>query len=251
MSSLAISLIVFVIVFAGAMVGMFLRSLLPQHNLNDETKDVVKMGMGLVATMSALVLGLLISSAKNSFDALNNELTSLAAKVILLDETLALYGPETQEVRGLLRSGVVRAAEQMEMNEFSQLSKSRTSNRQVDELYQKVQGLSPKDDGQRSIQGRALSLVVSIQETRWVIYEHESTSISMPMLIILVFWLVTLFISFGIFSPTNKTAVTALLISALSISGAVLLILELYSPYGGIIRVSSTPLRAALMQLGN
>jgi hypothetical protein len=164
---------------------------------------------------------------------------------------LALYGPETHEVRGLLRGGVARVAERMEMNKSSKSSQVMASNREVDELYEKIQVLSPKDDGRRSIQGRALGLVVSIQESRWVIYEHESTSISMPMLIILVFWLVTLFISFGIFSPTNRTAVAALLISALSVSAAVLLILELYSPYGGIIRVSSTPLRAALMQMGN
>ena len=104
MSSFAISSIVFGVVFGGAMVGMFLRAVLPQHSLNDDTKDLVKMGMGLVATMSALVLGLLVSSAKNSYDALNSEWTRVAAKVILLDQTLALYGPEAKEVRDQLHA---------------------------------------------------------------------------------------------------------------------------------------------------
>jgi len=251
MSSLAISSIVFAIVLGGAMVGMLLRAVLPRHHLSDETKDVVKMGMGLVATMSALILGLLISSAKNSFDALSGELTGAASKVILLDRTLALYGPETKEVRDLLRSGVAGIVDRMEMKKSSKPSQVRATNREVDEVYEQIQGLSPKDDRQRSIQGRALGILVSLQETRWLVYEHESTSISMPMLLILVSWLVTLFISFGLFAPANWTAVTALLVSALSVSGAVLLILELYSPYGGIIKISSAPLRAALMQLGN
>jgi membrane-bound ClpP family serine protease len=137
------------------------------------------------------------------------------------------------------------------LKETANPSKLRASTREVDSLYENIQGLLPKDDRQRSIQTRALSILISLQETRWLMYEQESTSLSMPMLIILLSWLTTLFISFGLFAPANGTAVTALLVSALSVSGAVLLILELYSPYEGLIRISSAPLRAALTQLGN
>jgi len=251
MNSLAISSTVFAIVVGGTMVGMLLRAVLPQHHLSDETKDVVKMGMGLIATMTALVLGLLISSAKSSFDALSNELTGTSSKVILLDRTLARYGPETKEVRDLLRSVVAGVVDRMETKKLTMPSQVRTANREIDEVYDKIQGLSPKDDRQRSIQGRALGILSSLQEARWLIYEHESTSISMPMLIILVSWLTTLFMSFGLFAPANGTSVTALLVSAFSVSGAILLILDLYSPYGGLIKISSAPLRAALTQLGN
>jgi hypothetical protein len=251
MNSFAISSIVFGVVFGGAMVGMLLRAVLPQHSLNDDTKDLVKMGMGLVATMSALVLGLLISSAKNSYDALNGEWTRVAAKAILLDRTLALYGPEAKEVRNQLHSGVEGMIERMEIKKSAKPSQVSASNREIDEVYKKIQGLSPNDDKQRSIQGRALDILGSIQEIKWVIFEHQATSISMPMLIILVSWLVTLFISFGLFAPPNRTAFTALLVSALSVSSAVLLILELYAPYGGMIRVLSTPFRVALTQMGN
>ena len=251
MNSFAISSIVFGVVFGGAMVGMFLRAVLPQHSLNDDTKDLVKMGMGLVATMSALVLGLLVSSAKNSYDALNGEWTRVAAKVILLDRTLALYGPEAKEVRDQLHAGVEGMIERMETKKSAKPSQVSASNREIDEVYKKIQGLSPNDDKQRSIQSRALEILGSIQEMKWVIFEHEATAISMPMLIILVSWLVTLFISFGLFAPANRTAFTALFVSALSVSGAVLLILELYAPYGGIIRVMSTPFRVALTQMGN
>jgi hypothetical protein len=243
------SSIVFAFVFGGAMFGMFLRAVLPQNHLSDDSKDVVKMGMGLVATMSALVLGLLVSSAKSSFDTVSNEMTRASSEIILLDRTLALYGPESKEVQDQLRSSVAGVVDRLK--ETANPSKLRASTREVDSLYENIQGLLPKDDRQRSIQTRALSILISLQETRWLMYEQESTSISMPMLIILLSWLTTLFISFGLFAPANGTAVTALLVSALSVSGAVLLILELYSPYEGLIRISSAPLRAALTQLGN
>jgi hypothetical protein len=97
MSSMAISSIVFACVFGGAMLGMFIRAILPQHHLRSDSKDVVKLGMGIVATLSALVLGLLIASAKGSYDAQSAELTQMSAKIILLDRLLAHYGPETKK----------------------------------------------------------------------------------------------------------------------------------------------------------
>lgn len=95
MNSLAIGLIVFFCVFGGALVGLFLHSALPEHHLGGESKDAVKVGIGLIATMTALVLGLLVSTAKASYDAKHNELTQMAADTLLLDRVLASYGPET------------------------------------------------------------------------------------------------------------------------------------------------------------
>jgi len=235
------------------MIGMFLRVVLPQSCLSEDSKDVVKMGMGLglVATMAALVLGLLVSSAKSSFDALSNEMSRASSEVILLDRTLALYGPVSKEARDQLRSSVARVVDRLK--ESTNPSQLRSPTHEVDSLslYEKIQGLLPKDDRQRSIQTRALSILISLQETRWLMYEQESTSISLPMLIIRISWLTTLFISFGLLAPANGTAITTLSVSALSVSGAILLILELYSPYEGLIKISNAPLRAALTQLGN
>ena len=244
MSPIAISSIVFAFVFGGALTGMYLRVVLPQHYLSDDSKDVVKIAMGLVATMSALVLGLLVSSAKGSFDSQSGEMTRASAKIILLDRTLALYGPETKEARELLHSVVAGMVDRMEL-------KKSALTHEADNLYEKIQTLLPKDDSQRSIQSRALGLLISLQESRWLIYEQESTAISIPMLVILLSWLTALFISFGLFARVNGATVTALLVSAFSVSGAVLLILELYAPYEGLIKISSAPLRAALAQLGN
>jgi hypothetical protein len=252
MSSIAISLIVFAVVFAGALFGMFLRTVLPEHHLNDSSKDVVKLGMGLVATMSALVLSLLISSAKSSFDAQSAEVTDASARIILLDRTLALYGPETNEARQLLRSSIARVFERLWPKNRDRVVVSALGEPSsgMESLYVMVQGMSPKDDRQRSIQTQALNILVVLGQLRWLMYEQQSTSISMPLLIVLVSWVTTLSISFGIFAPYNATVIASLLVTSMSVAAAIFLILELYKPYGGLIHISSAPMRIALAHLG-
>jgi len=251
MSSVAISSIVFAVVFGSALLGMSLRTVLPKDHLSDESRAIVMIAMGLVATMTALVLGLLISSAKSSFDALSSELTGSSSKVILLDRILANYGQDSKEVRDLLRSVVANVLNQMELKHPADPPHVAVGTRDMDAIYDKIQGLVPRDDRQRSIQAEALSVLKEIRQTHWLMYEQQSTSIPIPVLIILVSWLIVLFLSFGLYAPTNGTVVTSLLVSALSVSGAILLILELYSPHHGLIKISSAMLRAALTQLGN
>jgi hypothetical protein len=229
---------------------MFLRAALPKHHVSTESNDVVKMGMGLVATMSALVLGLLVASAKGSYDAQSTELTQMSAKIVLLDRVLAHYGLETKEARELLRGAVARILDQTWSQHRTSSSPLEPSSAGAEVLFDKIQGLSPKDTVQGSLKAQALSIAMDVGQTRWLMYEQGTTSISLPMLSVLVFWLTTLFISFGLFAPRNGTVVGSLLISALSVSGAILLILEMYTPYAGLIQVSSAPLRAALAHLG-
>src|SRR4029434_6094205 len=246
MSSIAVSLIVLACVFGGAMIGVFLRAALPQDHLSSESKDIVKLGMGLVGTMSALVLGLLVASAKGSYDTQSAELTQMSANIALLDRVLAVYGPETKEARALLRGAVARILDQM----WSSASLSVPTAAGGEILYEKIQGLSPENDTQRSLQGQALSMAVDLGKTRWLMYEQATTSVSMPLVVVLVCWLAAIFISFGLFAPFNATVVASLLVSALSVSGAIFLILEMYTPYAGLVQISDAPLRAALAHLG-
>jgi hypothetical protein len=250
MSSITISLIVFACIFGGALLGILLHTSLPQHHLAADSKDIVKLGMGLVGTMSALVLGLLVASAKGSYDAQSTELTQLAANIALLDRGLALYGPETKEERALLRGAVVRILDQMWAKDGASSSPVAPTSAGGEILYEKIQGLSPKNDAQRSLQAQALSITVDIGKTRWLMYEQAITSVSMPLLVVLVLWLTVIFISFGLFAPSNATVISSLFVSALSVSGAIFLILEMYGPYSGLIQISSAPLRAALAHLG-
>jgi hypothetical protein len=250
MSSIGISAIVFACVFGGAMFGMLIRSVLPQSHLKDDSKDAVKMGMGLVTTMCALVLSLLISSAKNSYDAQNTELTEMSAKVVMLDRILAHYGEETKESRDLLRHSVVRILDRMSSKELPGTYQTEAPQVDAEVVFDKIQALSPKDDRQRALHTEALTLMLNLGQTRWLQYAQGIHSVTIPLLVMLVFWLSTLFISFGLFAPANGTVVASLLVSALSVSGAILLIQDMYNPYGGLIQVSSAPVRAALTQLG-
>jgi hypothetical protein len=249
MNSLEISFVTLAIVFGGALLGIALRSVLPQDELSDESRDVVKLCVGLIATMAALVLGLLIASAKTSFDTQNAELTEMSSKVILLDRILAHYGPDAKEARDILRGTVAGALDSLSSRDAA-IPGQFGSSASGEVLYDKIQGLSPKDDAQRAIQAQALNLMVSLGQTRWLVAAQRGNSVSVPMLVVLVAWLTIIFISFGLFAPRNLTVIVSLLVSALSVSGAIFLILEMYSPYAGLIHVSGAPLRAALAHLG-
>jgi hypothetical protein len=230
--------------------GILLRRALPQTHLSADSNNAVSKGMGLVATMAALVLGLLVSSAKTFYDSQSTELTEMSAKVILLDRMLAHYGPETKEVRDVLRGTVADSINRIWPQERTRPSKLVAPSTDPEALIAKIQSLSPKDDSHRALQGQALSIGAGLIQTRWLMYEQQANSVSMPMLAILVFWLTAIFISFGLFTPRNATASTALFVAGLSVSGAIFLILEMYAPFGGLIEISSGPLRAALAQLG-
>jgi hypothetical protein len=250
MNSIAIGSITFAFGFGGALLGMAIRSALPQGHMSSESKDAVKVAMALVSTMCAIVLGLLIASAKSSYDTQNNELTDMSSKLILLDRVLAHYGPESKEAREELRNAAISALDHMWAKDNSGLSQMGPVSTNSEILYDKIQALSPKDDAQRSIQSQALSLVFALGQTRWLMYEQRAGSGSIPLLMVLIFWLTALFISFGLFAPRNATVYATLLVSALSVSFAIFLILELYTPYVGVIRISDTTLRAALARLG-
>jgi hypothetical protein len=226
---------------------MYLR--LPQGHSSAESKDVVKLGMGLLGTLAALVIGLLIASAKGSFDTQRNEFTQLAANAIFLDRMLARYGPETKEARDVLRQGVAGVVAQVWPEDHSQPSEfPQTTGAEA--LFDLIQGLTPKTEAQRTLQAQSLKIVTDLGQTRWLLFAQRGSSLPMPFLVILVGWLTVLFASFGLFASPTATAIGALLVCALSVAGAILLILELDRPYGGLIEISSTPLRNALAQLG-
>jgi hypothetical protein len=251
MNSISISAIALACVFGAAMLGMYMPNVLPEHHLSDRSKDVVKLGMGLVATLSALVLSLLISSAKNSFDAQSTELTQSSAQIVMLDRILAHYGPETEKARDILRTAVASSLDRMWAKRRSTTTKLEPPSRGNEQLLDLIQGLAPKDENQRALKSQALNIAFTVGETRWLQYAQMNNSVPAPILMVLVAWLATLFFSFGLFAPRNATVIVSLFVAALSVSGAVFLMVELYSPYGGLIEVSSAPLRAALSQLGN
>ena len=250
MISIKISSIVFACVFGGALLGILLHPVLPQHHLSAESKDIVKLGMGLVGTMAALVLGLLVASAKSSYDTQSAEMTQLTANVTLLDRILAHYGKETTESRDLLHETVTRVVSQISAEDSAIAGSASPKSAGGELLYDKIQALSPKNDTQRSLRSQALSIAMDTGKLRQLMFAQSSAAVSTPLLVVLVVWLTVIFISFGVFAPFNATVVSSLFISALSVSGAIFLILDMYTPYTGVIAISSAPLQTALAQLG-
>ncbi|MGO9831348.1 MAG: hypothetical protein ACLPJH_14515 [Myxococcaceae bacterium] len=250
MNASAIALVVFLCVLCGALFGGLLRSALPAHHLSEESKDVIKVSTGLIATLVALVLGLLIASAKSSFDTKSEEIQTSAAKVMLLDRELRRLGPAADKARLALRRGVAfRLAQQWGEDSFRTLGQTRGGVATVDQVEDSVRDILPANDGQRWLQGRALALASDISQTRWLLMEQAAGAIAVPFLVILVFWLFVIFTSLGLFAPRNFTVYVAITLCALSVSSAVLLILELDRPFQGFITISKEPLRYALSQL--
>lgn len=252
MSPTAIGSVTCACVFGGALFGIFLRGVLPDNHLSQDSKDVVKLGMGLIATMSALVLGLLIASAKSVFDGQNNEVKHAAANIVLLDRTLANYGPETKEVRDLLRRAVAFRLQVTWPEDGSTPTRFDTPEMTptVEGIEAKIHSLSPQDDGQRWRQSRALQMASDLQQTRWLLFGGVGDSIPMPFLVVLIFWITIIFMSFGLYAPPNATVVAVLLICALSVSTAIFLVLELGRPFEGLLKISSAPLHYTLAHLG-
>jgi len=253
MSALGISLVAFACIFGGTLLGMFLRSILPEHHLNDDSKDAVKLGVGMIATLAALALGLLIASAKGNFDTMSSELRQNGARVILLDRVMAQYGPETKAARELLRRTIAAMIKRVwpQENIRQAATEAPEARVNIETIQDQLRQLSPKNDAQRWLQSRALQISGDLAGARWLMIEQlGQRSLPMPFLVMLVFWLTVIFASFGLFSPRNATVITVLFVCALSAAGSLFLIMEMDTPYEGLIKISSAPLVKALVHLG-
>lgn len=251
MRAMTISWIAFACVFGGALLGMFLRRLLPEHHLDAESKSVVQLGMALVATMCALLLGLLIASAKGSYDAQRGEVTSMSANVVQLDRILARYGPETVEARGLIRVAVISVERNWsKAGSRSAMLDAPATRAAGADFYEQIAELKPHDDFQRSLQGQALQIALELGQTRSLLLQQAGSVIPTPFLVVLIFWLAVIFLSFGLFAPYNTTVIATLLVCALSVSAAIFLIIELDNPFNGLLQISDAPLHTALALIG-
>jgi hypothetical protein len=251
MNDLLISLLVFVVVFGGALVGMIVRPLLSESHLQQDSKDVVKMATGLIGTLAALVLGLLIASAKSSFDQKTNQVRQMTASIILLDELLAQYGPDATPVRISLRQIIEPLADRIWNEQKAQPGKPLRfeSSAQSLVLQNELERLSPTNDEQRALQSRAVAAYTDGAQTRLLLFAQAGGAIPAPFLVILVFWLGAIFASFTLFAKANLVVMASLLVCALSFAGAIFLVLELDNPFTGLMGISSATLRSALLPL--
>jgi hypothetical protein len=250
-SGLAVSAVVLVCVVAGALLGAFLRSVLPAHHLSDESKETVKLGIGLIATLVALVLGLMVASAKTSFDTKSDEIKQAAASIILLDRELRKYGPPAAKARMTLREVIAfRVNTPWNLASVQSLRDGTAGERPtLEDVGDLIRELSPENGNQRWLQSQALQLSTQLAHTRWLVVAQSGSTISMPFVVMVVSWLAVIFASLGLFAPRNATVWVVIILCATAVSTSVLLILELDRPFQGLITLSQEPLRNALDQL--
>jgi hypothetical protein len=230
---------------------MFLRRVLPEHHLNEDAKDLVKLGMGLIATMAALVLALLIASAKSYHDLQNTEVTELASDFILLDRTLARYGPETKDARNQIPATISNVLDQTwSKDSFRSENLDRAIGPRAEMFYSQMRQLEPRTEFQHAVYAQLLEIGAELGQKRSFLLEQTWGSIPTPFLVVLVFWLTLIFAGFGLFAPINSTVIGILVACALSVAAAIFLILELDRPYEGLMQISAAPLRNALVHLG-
>jgi len=245
-----VSLIILGCLLAAVMVGRGLRSFVREQHLDPDTRDVVKLAMGLVATMSALLLGLLVTSAKGSYDTVRNEVIHMAAKIAFLDRVLTIYGPDAVEARVQFRRAVEEAISRMWPKEASdERARLGPDMKTSGAVVGAIQRLSPNDETQRSLKTQAMTLAVEIGQLHSLMEAQMVPSISKPLLIVVVSWLFVIFLSFSVLAPHNPVAMASLTASAASAAAAIFLILELDRPFGGLIQISAAPMLNAVGQM--
>ena len=249
MITAVIAAILFVCLVGVTLLGRRVSRYLPEDQLSPDSKDSVKLAMGFIATMTAVLLGLLITSAKGNFDTEQSEVMQMAAKVAFLDRVLTLYGPEAADARLKLRDAVADGVGRMWPAKRSDSVQSAPNEQVGDALYVAIHRLSPHDDSQRALKTQTATLMVELGELRSLLQAQSIPSVSKPLLIALVSWLVVIFFGFSLVAPPNATSTLALVASAFSVACAVLLIVELDHPFGGLIRIPSEPMIHVLNHL--
>ncbi len=249
MEAILISSAVFVVVFGGALAGMRLRLVLPQNQLGAEVKDVVRLAVGLLVTMTALVLGMLVSTANSSYQQRKDQLTEMASDFVGVDRLLGSYGPETQKAREELHSLADASLQRIWPEQGSQGPLLRPADTgQI--FYNELQLLHPTTDAQVAVKAAAITAAIGLRRTYWLMFlGSEGSSLSLPLLMVVVAWLTAIFVSFGLFAPRNSTVFVTLVVCAVAVSGAVFVIMAMYTPFSGVMKISSLPLRDALIRM--
>jgi len=235
MITISLAAILFLFLAGVTLLGARLRRLVPAEHLSADSKDAVKLALGLVATMTAILLGLLVSSAKSSFDTARSEVMQMAAKIALLDRVLMLYGPQTADARHALRDSVAEGVRRTWPADGRRPAQLEPNEEMGDAVYVAISRLAPQDEAQRALKTEATTQAVS--------------SVSKPLLIALVIWLVVIFLGFSLLAPANATNTLALLAGAFSVACAVFIILDLDHPFAGVVRIPSEPMIRTLDHL--
>ncbi len=250
MSPVEIAVISFGCILGGAVIGSLLGSRLPDHHLASESKDVVRLSMAMIATLTALVLGLVTASAKSAFDAEDAAIKSTSATVLSLDRMLADYGTQTNDIRDHLQRALAeRLAATWPEGHPKSVVLEPSGVPPSETIVRQIIALVPQTDAQQWYKARALDLSDEILRARWIVFGGSESSVPQMFLVVIICWLTVLFGSFGLFAPRNATVSGALLICSLSVAASIFLILEMNTPFSGVMKISSAPMQYAVSHI--
>ena len=255
MNALGFAFVTFACTLLAALLGILLRSALPATHVTKESQDVIRLGMGLVATMTALLLGLVTAAAKGTFDSQDVAVRNAAAGLLSLDRLLARYGPDAQPARELLRKTVALRVETTWPGDgtptagLEALPSTSDDPAPAEEVENQILALTPSTDVQRWLKTESLKLSEEVLRSRWRLLGSASGAVPRTFLVVVIFWLSMTFASFGLSAPRNGTVVAVFVIAALSVAAAVFLVFELDGPFDGFVRISGEPFRHALANL--
>jgi hypothetical protein len=247
-NTLIIGFIVLAALLLGAFAGVKFRDRLPKHHLTDETKSLVSVSTAVVATVSALVLGLLISNANTTFTRLGGEVTALSAQILRLDHILRRYGADAEPARDMLLQYAQNKAADLFPNDPAdvRLISNPSTYEKLQRLEDMLLVLKPANPRDQWWLAQAMTLAAKIGDTRWLLAQQIGQGTPKAFVALLVFWLALLFASFGLFAPPNLTSAITLTLCALAVAGAVAMFLELEQGFGGLVRISPEPMRQAV-----
>jgi hypothetical protein len=251
MNSMATFIIALASTFGFSVLGSLIATALPKQHLSGESKDFIKLGAGVIATLTALVLGLLLGSAKSSYDNINSIVIQNAARIISIDGALRQYGPEAGDLRVLLQHALANRIQKIWPNEqVSKLTIEELDSSSLPEVFLgRVRDLKPTNDSQRLAQSFIIQLTREFVQNHHILIEQSISAFPPLFQIIMLCWMASLFGTYGLFCPRNPTVFIVLLVCALSVSSAVFLINELFRPFDGLIRISGAPMLNALQHL--
>ncbi|MET3590846.1 hypothetical protein ABID26_000225 [Mesorhizobium shonense] len=249
MGEVLIGLGIFACLTGAAIVSLMVYEHFPTHHRQDDTSAVVRLAANLFVVLSSLVLGLMINSAKNTFEAINSNVHTFATDIILLDRTLRQYGPEADGARQSLTAYVQRVVDTSTADSDTTVVPNRLSELLLNQVGDILAGLTPADARQTAAQQAATQQLQKLIEQRWILAEQSEGAIPAPLIALLVAWLTLIFASFGFRAPRNATIVGTFVISGALAAAAVYLIIDMDAPFSGPIQVSPAPLQRALAEL--
>ena len=242
-------LVSFAAIFGGAVIGLFVRQRLPGHHLNSETQSLITVSVAVIGTLSALVLGLMISAANSSFSKRSDEVRSLSLQVIRIERNLRRYGPDADDARAKLHAWANIKLEQLTPKKGQTPPSPQQGIETLESVQDALLVLKPSDERQKYLHTLCLTLSSNLIYERWALEQHASHSVPLPFLVLLIFWLAIVFASFGLFAPANPTAIVSLFLCSVAVCGGIYLIEELDNPLSGLIHVPLDSMQKALFEL--